>query len=132
MDLASSIACDDIEPDNIDGYENDSGFPLTATDAVNFDNFLVSAAHARNMTIGQESCSDLASQFAEVFDWALVEECYQIGECAFYQPFSDRGKALLLAEYVSLQSAWCVGAKSRAFSLAQFPLNLEGLRNYCP
>ena len=30
MDLAVSKGCDGIEPDNVDGYESNTGFPITA------------------------------------------------------------------------------------------------------
>ena len=37
MDLTVSKGCDGIEPDNIDGHTNTSGFPLTAADLLQFN-----------------------------------------------------------------------------------------------
>ena len=43
---------DGVEADNVDGYANDSGFPLTAADQLRFNRFLARAAHARGLSIG--------------------------------------------------------------------------------
>ena len=35
----SSAGCDGVEPDNVDGYVNDTGFDLTAGDQLDFNRF---------------------------------------------------------------------------------------------
>ena len=39
LDLAMEKGCDGIEPDNIDGYTNDTGFGLTAADQLEYNHF---------------------------------------------------------------------------------------------
>lgn len=52
LDQAAKKGCDGVDPDNIDGYENDSGLDLTTGTAVDFVAFLADATHARNMSFG--------------------------------------------------------------------------------
>ncbi len=37
MDLAVTKGCDGLEPDNVDGYSNSSGFPMTAADQLTYN-----------------------------------------------------------------------------------------------
>ena len=43
LDMAVSKGCDGVEPDNVDAYTNDSGFPLTANDQLQFNRWLAAA-----------------------------------------------------------------------------------------
>src|SRR6185369_11730450 len=51
LDLARSKGCDAVDPDNVDGYTNGPGFPLTATTQLDYDRFLASEAHARGLAV---------------------------------------------------------------------------------
>ncbi len=37
LDLAVEKGCDGVDPDNVDAYSNDSGFPLTSEDQINYN-----------------------------------------------------------------------------------------------
>lgn len=52
LDLAASIGCNRVDPDNTDGYgpDNDSGLNLTQNTAVDYINFLATEAHNRNLS----------------------------------------------------------------------------------
>ncbi|MCB0077411.1 MAG: endo alpha-1,4 polygalactosaminidase [Anaerolineales bacterium] len=52
LDLAKEKGCDGVEPDNMDGYVNNSGFNLTATDQVAFNKFIANEAHKRELSVG--------------------------------------------------------------------------------
>ncbi len=52
LDLAVTKGCDGVEPDNMDGYANDSGFPLTAEDQLTFNRFIANEAHRRGLAVG--------------------------------------------------------------------------------
>ncbi len=58
MDLALAKRCDGVDPDNVDGYANDTGFPLTAQDQVNYNQWLAQEAHLRNLAIGLKNDLD--------------------------------------------------------------------------
>jgi Glycoside-hydrolase family GH114/Calcineurin-like phosphoesterase len=52
LDRAVESGCDGVEPDNVDGYLNETGFDLTADDQLNFNGFIADAAHARGLLVG--------------------------------------------------------------------------------
>ena len=39
MDLAKQKGCDGVDPDNVDGYSNDTGLPLTAAHQLDYNRF---------------------------------------------------------------------------------------------
>jgi len=47
LDLCKQKGFDAVEPDNIDGYTNATGFPLTAQDQLDYNIWLANEAHAR-------------------------------------------------------------------------------------
>ena len=61
LDLAVSKGCDAVDPDNVDGYTNESGFPLTASHQLSYDKFLASEAHKRGLAIGLKNDLDQVS-----------------------------------------------------------------------
>ncbi len=126
MDLAKSKGCDGLEPDNVDGYSNNPGFPLTAQDQINFNSFLADQAHARGMIIALKNSTDLVTALVNKFDFAVVEECFKYNECEAYSPFIAQGKAVLNAEYSSYSSTICTRASSLKFSTVFFNLALNG------
>jgi hypothetical protein len=48
MDLCRDKGFDAVDPDNIDGYQNNTGFPLTKADQIRFNRWLAQEAHKRN------------------------------------------------------------------------------------
>ena len=50
--LAAQKGCDGVDPDNVDGYQNASGFALTAQDQVKFNRFLAQSAHILELSVG--------------------------------------------------------------------------------
>jgi hypothetical protein len=126
MDLAKSKGCDGLEPDNVDGYANNPGFPLTTATQIDYDSYLASQAHARGMVVALKNATDLVTSLVNNFDFAVVEQCFQYNECSFYSPFISQNKAVLEAEYKSYSSATCSQANSIDFSTAFYNLNLDG------
>lgn len=100
LDLAVSKGCDGVEPDNVDGYSNSTGFPLTESDQLDYNRFLASEAHSRGLSIGLKNALDLVPQLVSDFDWALNEECLSYDECAALAPFIAANKAVFHVEYV--------------------------------
>ncbi len=133
LDMAKNKGCDGLEPDNVDGYANNSGFNFTQQDQVNYLTFLADQAHARGMTIALKNATDLVSSLVSKFDFAVVEECFKYNECEAYSPFIAQNKAVLNAEYSSYSAATCTKAKALGFSTVFFNLDLDGrVYNPCP
>lgn len=97
--LARARGCDAIEPDNLDAYTNDPGFPITAADQVRFSVWVANAVHRAGMSVGLKNDPAHAAVLEPYFDWALVEECAAEGWCSAMQPFILNRKAVLQAEY---------------------------------
>ncbi len=100
LDLAVETGCDAVEPDNVDGYQNRTGFELTRADTLDFLGFLAREAHARNLSVGLKNAVGLVDAVVRDFDWALNEECLSYDECGTLRPFLDAEKAVLHVEYV--------------------------------
>lgn len=128
MDVAQAKGCNGLEPDNVDGYSNNPGFPLTKATQIDYDKFLAAAAHQRGLMVALKNATDLVPSLAASFDFAVVEECFKYKECAAYSPFVTQGKAVLEAEYSTYSDAKCAKAKALKFSLAFYSLNLNGRR----
>jgi hypothetical protein len=99
LDLAVERRCDGVEPDNVDAYQNASGFDLTAEDQLAYDRFLAREAHARGLSVGLKNTVGLARALEPAFDWALDEECLAYRECGALAPFVAAGKAVFHVEY---------------------------------
>ncbi len=100
LDLAVERGCDGVEPDNVDGYVNRTGFPLTGAEQLQFDRFLADEAHTRGLSVGLKNDVDQLKDLEPWFDWALNEECVAYDECGRYGPFEDADKAVFHTEYV--------------------------------
>lgn len=106
LDRAADYACDGVEPDNVDGYANDSGLPLNATEQLDFNRWLADAAHQRSLSVGLKNDLDQLEALEPWFDWALNEECIAYDECERLKVFTDadandgQGKAAFHVEYV--------------------------------
>jgi hypothetical protein len=132
MDLCVSKGFDGIELDNVDGYSNDTGFPLTASDQLTFNRALATSAHARGLSVGLKNDLDQVGDLVTNFDWALNEECFTYGECDLLRPFIAAGKAVLNVEYTLTPDQFCPQAKTMGFSSLVKHLNLDAYRVACP
>lgn len=99
LDTAVEKGCDGVEPDNVDGFANDSGFNLTADDQLLFNARIANAAHERNLSVGLKNDLDQVEALEDYFDFAVNEQCHEFDECKTLQPFIDANKAVFNAEY---------------------------------
>ena len=111
LDLAASKGCDGVEPDNVDGYTNSPGFPLTATTQLDYNSFLANEAHTRGLAVALKNMVELISPMEPYFDFAVNEQCNEYDECGGYSVFTSKGKPVFNAEYAS---TWVTNATARA------------------
>ncbi|WP_454765618.1 endo alpha-1,4 polygalactosaminidase [Cupriavidus campinensis] len=129
MDLAVSKRCDGIDTDNVDGYTNNPGLPLTAETQLDYNRFLATEAHARGLAIGLKNDIDQIAQLAGDFDFAVNEQCFQYNECGAYGAFTTQGKAVFNVEYATKwkdatrRATLC--AKARALNLRTLVLPVK-------
>lgn len=135
LDLAKSKKCDGVEPDNVDGFDNDNGFNLTEADQLDYNKFIAAEAHARGLSVGlKNDIAQLADLVAD-FDWALNEECYTYNECDEYTgTFIAAKKAVFHAEYVDASelSAVCGVTKPIGLSTLIKKIELDAYQVPCP
>ena len=131
MDLCKEKGFDGIEPDNIDGYVNDTGFPLTYQDQIVYNMFLANEAHARGLSIGLKNDLDQINDLLSYFDWALNEQCFQYGEYDKLLPFINDGKAVFQVEYYLKLRQFCPLANELNFNSLKKHINLGAWRKSC-
>jgi len=131
LDLAVTKKCDGVEPDNVDGYANDSGFPLTGADQLAYNRWLAQEAHKRGLSIGLKNDLDQIPDLIGDFDWALNEQCFAFDECDRLLPFVQAGKAVFGVEYTGNAAAFCPQANQMGYSWLKKNLNLDAQRLDC-
>lgn len=131
LDLAVQKGCDGVEPDNVDGWTNETGFPLSGADQLRFNRWLAAAAHARGLSVGLKNDLDQILALVGHFDWALNEECFSYDECELLLPFVDAGKAVFGVEYELDAEDFCPEANALDFDFLVMDLDLDGGREAC-
>jgi hypothetical protein len=131
MQMCKDKGFDAIEPDEIDGYSNDTKFGLTYADQITYNIFIANMAHAMGMSIGLKGDIDQVKDLVGYFDWTLNEECFQYQECDLLQPFSAAGKAVFQVEYKGSTTSFCPTANANNWNSMLMPLKLDGGRSPC-
>ncbi|HWV08364.1 MAG TPA: endo alpha-1,4 polygalactosaminidase [Pseudomonas sp.] len=131
MDVARSKGCDGVDPDNVDGFSNNNGFKLTKADQLDFNRWLASEAHARDLSVGLKNAVELLPELADLFDFAVNESCYRYNECDGYQRMSSQGKPVFIADYRAYNATLCSRAKASGYQLQFFKLELTAPGTPC-
>src|SRR2546426_3547769 len=114
MDMCAQKSFDGIEIDNVDGYSNPTGFPLTYQDQLNYDTFMANAAHARGLSVGLKNDVGQVKDLLPYFNWALDESCFNFNECNTLLPFINAGKPVFQTQYETSQ--YCAQANALNFN----------------
>jgi hypothetical protein len=131
MQMCKDKGFDAIEPDEIDGYSNDTKFGMTYADQIKYNTFLADMAHAMGMSIGLKGDINQVKDLVGHFDWTLNEECFQYQECDLLKPFSTAGKAVFQVEYKTSPANFCPTANANNWNSMLMPLQLDGGRTPC-
>ena len=134
---------DAVEPDEMTGWSNNSGFPLTYADQLAYNKAVAGWAHEIGLSVGMKGDLEQAHDLATYFDWYLVEECYQYSECTRVentgpgadgknypgvQSFTRLDKAVWVAEYRGFKATrWnniCASARLHHVNVAGYRLGL--------
>jgi len=99
LDLCRDKGFDGVEPDNIDGYATDSGFPLTYDDQLAYNRWFALEAHQRGLAVALKNDLEQVPDLVDDFDFAINESCLVFDECDSLEPFVAAGKAVLHVEY---------------------------------
>jgi endo-alpha-1,4-polygalactosaminidase (GH114 family) len=137
--LASSKGCDGVDPDNVDGFDNDTGFELTTSDAIDYMTFLAIGAHSLNMSIGLKNAGSIVNQTIDMMQWEVNEQCVQYNECDLFRPFIAAGKPVFHIEYPtsapsissSTKDGICDDSEAQGFSTVLKEMDLSNFIETC-
>ena len=133
LDRALMAGCDGVDPDNMDGWLQDSGYPLTAADQLAYNRWIANQAHLRGLTVGLKNAGDQAHELVDYFDFELNEQCHEYEECEQLAPFTLAGKPIFNVEYPgdeadaqALAGQLCPEAEAAELRTLMLPYELDG------
>ncbi|MFI1176074.1 endo alpha-1,4 polygalactosaminidase [Streptomyces melanogenes] len=131
FDMCRDKGFDAVEPDNMDGYDNETGFPLTASHQLAYNRLIARLAHDRGMAVGLKNDLDQIPELVGDFDFAVNEQCAEFGECDQLSPFVKAGKAVFNVEYKLAPGKFCDAARGLRLSAMRKELELGTWREAC-
>ncbi|SFX07871.1 endo alpha-1,4 polygalactosaminidase [Streptomyces atratus] len=132
IEMCADKGFDAVEPDNMDGYRNRTGFPLTAADQLRYNRLIARIAHRHGLAVGLKNDLGQIPELEPDFDFAVNEQCAQYEECGELTPFVKAGKAVFHVEYELPVSRFCAESRRLGLSslLKKYELGVE--REECP
>ncbi|MYW13581.1 endo alpha-1,4 polygalactosaminidase [Streptomyces sp. SID2563] len=122
---------DAVEPDNMDGYRNKSGFPLTAADQLRYNRLIARLVHRHGMSVGLKNDLPQIPELVGDFDFAVNEQCAQYEECEELTPFVKAGKAVFHVEYELPAAEFCARSRKLRLSSLRKEYELDAGRETC-
>ena len=131
MKLAVDKGCHAVDPDNVDGYSNNTGFPLSYNDQLAYNIAIANAAHNLGLAVSLKNDVEQIKDLVNHFDFAVNEKCFQYDECTTLIPFISAGKAVFGIEYYLSDSSFCPHANAMNFDFLKKKLSLDAWRKSC-
>jgi hypothetical protein len=132
LDVCADKGFDAVEFDNVDGYRNRTGFPLTGADQLRYNVYLGNQAHRRGLSAVLKNDLGQVRGLLPYFDVALNEQCFQYEECNRLRPFVAASKAVFTVEYRLDPAEFCPQAADLGFNSMLKRLSLRVWREPCP
>ena len=135
--MCQSKGFDAVEPDSMDGYTNATGFPLTASDQLDFNRWVANEVHSYGMAVFQKNDVEQTNELQPYFDAILDEQCFQYSECDTLSPYRSANKAVFEVEYAGKKnvartaSKICPKANAMNFNTLIKDMNLTAARTAC-
>ena len=126
IEMCARKGFDALEPDNIDGYSNRTGFPLAAREQLTYDVWVAHEAHSLGLAVFEKNDPEQARELEPHFDGVLDEQCNQYTECASFKPYLAAGKPVLNAEYDLPTSRFCAADARLGVMGVLYGLDLNG------
>ena len=114
----AALGCDGVPPSSLAVHNADTGFELSASDALDYARWLAERLREAGMSAGLSGPADLTSVLWPSFDFGLGIGCLDRTECREYEPFTEHKKPVLHIELGDQTSApqICNAAKLLGFS----------------
>jgi len=118
---------DAVEPDNLDGWQNSTGFGLTAREQLGYDEWVARKVHSLGMAVFQKGDPEQAFALQPYFDGSLDEQCNEYRECSLLDSYVRARKPVLDAEYRrSLYPRFCRLDNTNRIMGALYNTGLDG------
>ena len=121
---------DAVDPDNVNGVENPSGFKLTMGAQLSYDRAIAALAHRDGLAVALKSFAGGAAALEPSFDFVVEEQCVQYQECSKLAPFVAHHKAVFDIEYTT-SLGFCGALPGGIEGLAKH-LALDAWVRWCP
>ena len=125
LGFAKTIGCDGVDPDNVDGYQNQSGFDIRKKDQIKFNRWLSKRAHKLGLAVGLKNAVELLEKLHLYYDFFINESCFTYQECQEYEIVGSN-KPVFGVEYCNAASVfgsppqdpscYCPIANSKSFN----------------
>jgi hypothetical protein len=131
LNQCKSKGFDAVEFDNVDGYSNHTGFPLTYANQIAYDTYLANLAHTTGLPVALKNDVDQVKDLIDYFDFTINEQCFEYDECNTIVPFIQANKAVFNVEYNLATSQFCPMANTMNFNSIKKTLDLENPVTFC-
>jgi hypothetical protein len=132
IEMCARKGFDAVELDEVDGYSNDTGFPLTAADQLAYNRALAREVRRRGMSVALKNDVEQIPQLLASFDFSIDEECASYDECRTLLPFVRRDSAVFHVEYELPRSRFCSTTAPLGLFSMRKRLELGRYRELCP
>lgn len=131
MDQCRAKGFDAVDPDNVDGYTQRTGFSISPAAQLAYNRLLAKLAHDRGLAIGLKNDVEQIPALVDEFDFAVNEECVAYNECGALRPFTSSNKAVFHVEYVGTPAEFCPITRPLGLSSLQKHRKLDAYRLTC-
>jgi hypothetical protein len=122
---------DAVDPDNVNGYRNPTGFDLKGADQLAYNRWVARTAHELGLAVGLKNDQSQARALEPHFDFAVLEQCFQYSECGKARRFVAAGKPVLDVEYSLSRDRFCDRARELGFAAMRKKRSLKAWRRPC-
>jgi len=123
MDECASKGFDVLDPDNVNGFENNTGFNISRNDSIQYIRWLASEAHQRGMAFSLKNSESLVGDLIDDIDMLQSESCYRWGNCENAARLTAANKPVFAVEYQEVigsstfRNGACAAADNYNFSM---------------
>ncbi|MFK8081487.1 MAG: endo alpha-1,4 polygalactosaminidase [Granulosicoccus sp.] len=90
---------DVIDPDNVNGFENNTGFPISRADSIRYIKWLAAESHRNGMAFSLKNSETLVMELLGDIDMMQSESCFRWGNCVNASRLSAVDKPVFAVEY---------------------------------
>ncbi|QWW18882.1 endo alpha-1,4 polygalactosaminidase [Schaalia sp. 19OD2882] len=95
---------DAVDADDVDGYQNDTGFDLDPAAAATYVGELARLSHLRGLAFGLKNAPELLATVDQDIDFAVNEQCAHRHECHLWDALTTSGRPVFAVHYPNADS----------------------------